>query len=168
MELIARVGDRPARVRVERNGEHLVVEVDGRRYAVDAVATSPAVRSLLLDSGDQHEIGVFPRDNGSYWVSSAGSGVEITMVDPLTHLAQQGAGGNDARRSRQVHAYMPGRVVALLAEEGATVRAGQGVLVLEAMKMENEIQAEHDGVVQRICVTEGEAVEGGDLLFELG
>ena len=62
---------------------------------------------------------------------------------------------------------MPGRVVAVLVGEGEPVRAGQGVVVLEAMKMQNEIQAEHDGVVKRVCVEPGQAVEGGDLLFEL-
>jgi biotin carboxyl carrier protein len=62
---------------------------------------------------------------------------------------------------------MPGRVVTLLAAEGQVVAAGQGVLVLEAMKMQNEIQAEHDGTVARILVQPGQSVDGGDPLFEL-
>ena len=62
---------------------------------------------------------------------------------------------------------MPGRVVEVLVEEGARVEAGQGLIVLEAMKMENEIQAEHEGVVKQVFVTAGQAVEGGDPLFEL-
>ena len=62
---------------------------------------------------------------------------------------------------------MPGRVIEILAQEGQEVAAGQGVLVLEAMKMENEIQAENDGVVRRILVETGQAVEGGDPLFEI-
>ncbi|HRC87621.1 MAG TPA: acetyl-CoA carboxylase biotin carboxyl carrier protein subunit, partial [Thermoanaerobaculia bacterium] len=68
---------------------------------------------------------------------------------------------------RQVRAYMPGRVVAVLVEVGATVVAGQGVVVLEAMKMENEIASERGGVVAKVHVAPGEAVEGGDLLFEI-
>jgi biotin carboxyl carrier protein len=62
---------------------------------------------------------------------------------------------------------MPGRVVAVLVEPGAEVRRGQGVVVLEAMKMENEIQAESDGVVRTLHVEPGQAVEGGDPLFDL-
>jgi biotin carboxyl carrier protein len=62
---------------------------------------------------------------------------------------------------------MPGRVVEILAAEGERVEAGQGVLVLEAMKMKNEIQAESAGVVTRILVDEGQTVEGGDPLFEM-
>ena len=65
-------------------------------------------------------------------------------------------------------AQMPGRVVAVLVEEGEAVAAGQGLVVLEAMKMENEIQAEAAGVVTKILVEAGQAVEGGDPLFEVG
>ena len=89
------------------------------------------------------------------------------MVDPLTHLARQ-AHGAAAAGAHQVSAYMPGRVVAVLVEEGQAVEAGQGLVVLEAMKMENEIQAEAAGVVTKILVAPGQAVEGGDPLFEIG
>jgi biotin carboxyl carrier protein len=58
-------------------------------------------------------------------------------------------------------------VVAILAAEGVHLEAGTGVVVLEAMKMENEIQIEHAGVVKRLAVEVGQAVEAGDLLFEL-
>ncbi|MFQ5351186.1 MAG: biotin/lipoyl-containing protein, partial [Thermoanaerobaculia bacterium] len=87
--------------------------------------------------------------------------------DPLAYLASHALDEAAEHASQTVTAYMPGRVAAVLVEEGAQVVAGDGVLVLEAMKMENEIQAERDGVVGRILVGLGEAVEGGDPLFEL-
>jgi pyruvate carboxylase subunit B len=62
---------------------------------------------------------------------------------------------------------MPGRVVAVLAEAGQEVKAGQGIVVLEAMKMQNEILAEHDGILKALFVQPGQAVEGGDPLFEM-
>jgi biotin carboxyl carrier protein len=62
---------------------------------------------------------------------------------------------------------MPGRVVAVLVAEGASVTPGQGLVVLEAMKMQNEIQAERPGTVKKIFVSPGQAVEGGDPLFEI-
>ena len=92
---------------------------------------------------------------------------ELTVQDPLAYLASRAHGEAAAHGSQTVTAYMPGRVAAVLVEEGAPVAAGDGVLVLEAMKMENEIQAERDGVVGRILVNLGDAVEGGDPLFEL-
>jgi biotin carboxyl carrier protein len=93
--------------------------------------------------------------------------VEVEVVDPLTHLARQAHVSAGGAVRRQVTAYMPGRVVAILAAEGTPVEAGAGVVVLEAMKMENEIQAEGAGVVRKILVEVGQAVEGGDPLFEL-
>jgi biotin carboxyl carrier protein len=62
---------------------------------------------------------------------------------------------------------MPGRVVAVLVEVGAAVTAGQGIVVLEAMKMENEIRAEHDGTIAKIFVQPGQAVDSGNPLFEM-
>jgi pyruvate carboxylase subunit B len=62
---------------------------------------------------------------------------------------------------------MPGRVVAVLAREGEEVAAGQGIVVLEAMKMENEILADRAGTIRALFVQPGQAVEGGDPLFEI-
>jgi biotin carboxyl carrier protein len=153
-------------VRVERAGEQLQVQVGERSYVVDQAAVGPQHWSILA-GGEQFEVAVLPRGAGRWWVSSRRGGVLAVVADPLTHLAQQGASARGPRRSEQVTAYMPGRVVAVLVAAGEQVSAGQGVLVLEAMKMQNEIQAEHEGTIKRVCVAPGEAVEGGDVLFEL-
>ena len=105
--------------------------------------------------------------NGRYEVSRRGWVEELTVQDPLAYLASRAHDQAAEQGSQTVNAYMPGRVAAILVDEGASVAAGDGVLVLEAMKMENEIQAERAGVVGRILVGLGEAVEGGDPLFEL-
>jgi biotin carboxyl carrier protein len=62
---------------------------------------------------------------------------------------------------------MPGRVVEVRVAEGQEIRAGEPLLVLEAMKMQNEIQAERDGTVRKLHVAAGDAVDGGDLLLEI-
>jgi biotin carboxyl carrier protein len=165
MELIVRVGEREERVRVESTREGFRVEVGDRAYEVDRAALGPNCHSLLV-AGEQLEVTVLPRGNGRYWVGSRRGGVEAEVVDPLTHLARRTA-AEKGRRQAQVTAYMPGRVVAVLVAEGEAVRFGQALVVLEAMKMENEIRADQDGVVKRVCVAAGQAVEGGDLLFEL-
>ncbi|HVS04144.1 MAG TPA: biotin/lipoyl-containing protein [Thermoanaerobaculia bacterium] len=165
MELIVTVGERQERVRVERDGAGWTVRVGAAAYRVDQQALGPHHRSLLV-AGEQHEVVVLPRGEGRYWVSSRRGGALVAVTDVLSHLAAVAAGGA-ARRSQRVTAYMPGRVVAVLAAEGEEVAAGQGIVVLEAMKMENEIRTEHAGVLRKIAVTEGQAVEGGDLLFEL-
>ena len=86
---------------------------------------------------------------------------------PSTYLAAQTHGAQGGKRRQRVDAYMPGRVVAVLVQEGEAVTAGQGIIVLEAMKMENEIRAEHDGIVSKIHVQPGQAVDKGNPLFEM-
>ncbi len=175
MELIVRHRDREEEVHLERTASGYRVAVGKTSYEVDAAPAGAApgscpsgatVHSLLI-AGRQHEVAVRSQKNGVYWVSSAAGAGEVEIMDPLTHLARlthEATGGG----VRQVTAYMPGRVVEILVREGDEVAAGQGVVVLEAMKMKNEIQAEAAGVVRKLLVEQNQAVEGGDPLFEIG
>ena len=166
MELIIKDGELEDQVSIARHGDGYAVRVGERAYLVDAVAVGPGRRSLLLD-GEQVEVSVRELADGALWVRSRhGEGV-VEVSDPLTHLARASRGGTGPQGRRVVKAYMPGRVVALLASEGDSLTAGQGVVVLEAMKMENEIKTDHPGTLVKLHVTEGQAVEGGDVLFEV-
>lgn len=165
MDLIVRHGEREERVRVHRNGTGYEITVGERTYQVDAATARAGLRSLRID-GSHHEVAV-RQIKESYWVSTPSAAGAVSVTDPLTHLAAQTHGGKGRRRNAKVTAYMPGRVVAILAQEGDAVTAGQGIVVLEAMKMQNEIRAEHDGTLARVHVQPGQAVEGGDPLFEL-
>lgn len=169
MELIARHGDREERVRIESDGGALRVTVGERTYTVDAARLDGdgGLWSLLLEGG-QHEVAVAAQTADRYRVSTPRGLYDVHVTDPLTHLAREAHGAAAAGAGETVAAYMPGRVTAVLVEEGAAVDAGQGVVVLEAMKMENEIDAESAGTVTKIHVEEGQAVEGGDPLFDLG
>ena len=182
MELIVRHGEREEEVHLERTESGYRVTVDETSYDVDvalagdATGGLPAIHRLasthsLLIDGRQHEVTVRrlegPGDEDVYRVTSAAGAGEVGIMDPLTYLARsthEASGGG----ARQVTAYMPGRVAEILVAEGDEVGAGQGVVVLEAMKMKNEIQAESAGVVTRILVERDQAVEGGDPLFEIG
>lgn len=165
MDLIIRQGEREERVKIRQDGDGYEITVGDRTYQVDAATARAGLRSLRID-GSQHEVAVRLQQD-DYWVSiSSGSG-PVSVTDPLTHLASQTRGGKGGRRQKRVNAYMPGRVVAIHVEEGQAVTAGQGILVLEAMKMQNEIQAEHDGTVTKIHVQSGQAVDGGNPLFDL-
>ena len=166
MRLIVRHRGRERTVLVDKVPEGYLVTVDGQRYQVNAAVAGKTVRSLLID-GRQREIGLHRRRNGHYEVVGRGGREDVEVLEPLTLLAEKTHGKKDCHGATTVAAYMPGRVVELLIEEGQRVEAGQGVLVLEAMKMENEIQAERPGVVSRIFVRPGEPVEGGDSLYEI-
>jgi glutaconyl-CoA/methylmalonyl-CoA decarboxylase subunit gamma len=176
MDLIVRHGEREERVRVRRNGSGYQVTIGERTYEVDAAKAHAGLRSLRID-GSHHEVAVRQERDGAtregtrgaeprYRVSTPSSSCLVSVTDPLTHLAAK-SHSKGGRRNEKVTAYMPGRVVAILAQEGEAVTAGQGIVVLEAMKMQNEIRAEHDGTLIKVHVQPGQAVEGGDPLFEL-
>ncbi|KAB2956451.1 MAG: biotin/lipoyl-binding protein [Thermoanaerobaculia bacterium] len=166
MELIARAPGRVERVTVERESGRYRVRVGERFYEVEARALGSFVRSLLVD-GRSYEVAVFRQGEGAWSVSHRGRPTAVEMLDPLAHLAEA-TRGEGARKGRQVvTAYMPGRVVVVSVAEGDAVEAGAPLVVLEAMKMQNEIQAERAAVVRRVCVVPGQAVEGGDPLVEL-
>ncbi|HEV7515205.1 MAG TPA: biotin/lipoyl-containing protein [Thermoanaerobaculia bacterium] len=177
MEVVVRLGDREERVQVRRlaagselEGTH-EIRIGERTYVVDATHTADlpgrdGAWSLRL-AGQQHEVSVRARGEGMYEVGAEGRSAAVEVLDPLASLARASSGGKAGRRRQRVTAYMPGRVVAVLAVAGEEVKAGQGIVVLEAMKMQNEILAEHDGVLKAILVQPGQAVEGGDPLFEM-
>ncbi|MEO8502764.1 MAG: biotin/lipoyl-containing protein [Acidobacteriota bacterium] len=172
MELIARrrdgQGEREDPVRIERAAEDreaFTVTVGERSYRVQVSALGGAFRSLLI-GGDQYEVAVACDREGRYAVTAHGELVAVEMVDPLTALLEKGASASGRKRSQVVRAYMPGRIVSLQIEEGQTIEAGQALVVLEAMKMQNEVLAEHAGVVKKIFVIPGQSVDGGEPLFE--
>ncbi|MEE8526419.1 MAG: biotin/lipoyl-containing protein [Thermoanaerobaculia bacterium] len=166
MELIARLGDREERIRARRTASGYRIAVGDAVHDVDVVTAGDGVYSLI-DSGNQHEVSVRPSPDGHYLVTTAAGESQVWLLDPLAHLARKAHGDVAGGGRRQVTAYMPGRVVEILAAEGEQVEAGQGVLVLEAMKMKNEIQSEAAGVLVKILVENGQTVEGGDPLFEI-
>ncbi len=166
MELIARHRDREEKVRLERTARGYRVTVGDVVHEVDAAAAGDGAHSLVID-GRQHEVLVHSRDDGRYRVTTGDGAEAVEIMDPLTHLARQAHADAGAGGPQRVTAYMPGRVVEILVAEGDRVEPGAGVLVLEAMKMKNEIQTEGGGVVRRILVAPGQAVEGGDPLFEI-
>jgi acetyl/propionyl-CoA carboxylase alpha subunit len=175
MDLIARVGaGRVERVSIEREttgadaadtAVRYRIAVGERVHAVDARSLGPFVKSLVVD-GESHETAVFRA--GERWrVGWHGRTAEIELVDPLTHLAEEAHGAAGHKCPQKITAYMPGRVVSVAVEPGQQIEAGQQLVVLEAMKMQNEIQSDRAGKVTRVHVEPGQAVEGGDPLLDL-
>lgn len=170
MELIVLYREAEHRVRLDQDHDgKYQVEVGGKSYEVD-VATAGAILSLGVDDGRQLEVAVRRlRGQGAgavYQVSSSRGLDTVEIMDPLEYLLQQSKG--ETHGASKVEALMPGRVVELLVAEGDEVAKGQGVVVVEAMKMKNEIQAEASGTLVEIFVSEGQNVEAGDPLFEVG
>ncbi len=144
------------------------VEVDGAPVAarLEWVENTPQV-VLHLD-GRRHSIAVAGRDDEGWALVDRGALHVVTAVDERTrHIRSLTGNARGGPSGGLVKAPMPGLVVRLLVEVGASVRQGQGLVVLEAMKMENELKAPADGVVTAIGATVGAAVDKGTVLVEL-
>lgn len=150
------------KVEVEPAGAGKVqVRVDGVAHLVDLLRPSPEAWQMLID-GQSWEAGCVPSDGG-YLVDIRGVSVQVDVVDPRRRpLRLSGAAGGGLLATQ-----MPGRVVKILAPAGTPVRKGQPVLVIEAMKMENELKSPIDGTVGEVLVNEGQAVEAGTKLLRI-
>jgi len=166
MELIARLGERAERVSIERRGELYRIGVGERTYEVESRSLGPFIKSLRVGA-ESHETSVFRRGERGWTVGWLGRSVELELVDPLAHLAEKAHGDAALHGRTSVAAYMPGRVVAVAVAVGDRVVPGQALVVLEAMKMQNEIQSDREATVRQVHVEVGQAVEGGDPLVEL-
>jgi biotin carboxyl carrier protein len=160
MKWEVQIGDRTRQVELRRDGGNYAVNVDGRSYRVDAARPERTFSNLLV--GDESfDLGISARGS-SYTVEVLGRHYSFDLFDPSTHWMGAGASGAAAHGPQDVAAVMPGRVVTILVAPGDSVEAGQGLVVLEAMKMENEVQSPKDGTVTAIHVAPGQTVENGE------
>jgi len=149
-------------VELEHHGGAWRISLDGQPVAADVIEISPGVYSILLDDRS-HEVRVMTAPDGSLKVQSGLYEFAAKVVDPRSWRGRR-HGVLEAEGRQQILAPMPGKVVRLLVKVGDKVEAGQGLLVVEAMKMQNEIRSPKSGVVERLQAKEGQAVNAGDVL----
>ncbi len=157
MKLKGFVGEREHDVDVRAVDGGYLVTIDGQEKTVDAAQLESFFYSLIVD-GRSYEISVREPEAGLFVVGHGGHRQEVRLVDP--RMAAAGAHLGESGPA-EVRAVMPGRIVALLVTEGDAVADGQGLLVLEAMKMENEVKAPRAGIVRTLSVEKGHTVEAG-------
>jgi biotin carboxyl carrier protein len=146
------------------DGEEVLVDGTPHRALLQAVPGTP-LRHLVLD--DRSAIlAAQPGEAGQWRLIDRGEVLEVEVLDERTGHIRGLVGAVRAQDGPiQLMAPMPGLVMRVLAEPGDAVAAGQGLVVLEAMKMENELTAPAEGRVARVAVTPGQAVEKGTLLM---
>ena len=158
-------GGQRLEVAVRRVGEQFEVELDGRRHTVELVTAGPDMFSLVASDGRSWAVASQKLAATRFRVSLGDRDFDVHLRDPLEQgvasAAAVGAG------PQEIRAPIPGKVVAVLVSAGAAVRPGQPLVVLEAMKMENQICAEGEGTVETVAVSPGGTVEGGQLLVVL-
>lgn len=161
-----------AEIEVVRSGRYRVT-LDGESLVVSSRRPEPGIYSLLVGAAGVDEFGggkvveadvAFEADE--VVVGVRGEQFVVSAIDERRKNLRTAA-GTAGSSDGAVRSPMPGKVVKLLVAKGATVVRGQGVVVVEAMKMENELSAPRDGVVKEISVSEGQPVDGGALLLTL-
>jgi biotin carboxyl carrier protein len=135
--------------------------VDGREFTADAVETAPGVFSILI-GGEAFEARVEPVA-GALRVHTGGTEYVAAVHDPR-RWRRGGGSAIESQGRQQVLAPMPGKIVRLLAKAGDAIEAGQGIVVVEAMKMQNEVKSPKTGSVERLLVAEGQTVNAGEVL----
>ena len=161
---------------VDVDGERHVVAIDAGRASIDGVEALAHIDAVegtpvrLVRIGDAvHRIVVRPGDRrGRYAVWIDGFRHEIDALDERTRAIQDlAAASAGARGPAPLIAPMPGLIVRVSVSPGQAVTAGTGLVVMEAMKMENELRASADGTVKAVHARPGQAVEKGMVLVEL-
>jgi len=166
----------PLRLRVEVNGKvfelslqrhgngsdytYVLEGAENKAEPASVVEVSPGVFSVLL--GTRSFTAYLSKDRERLEVSVGSERHWVSLSDRRDRRA--GAQANAASGPAEVRSQMPGKIIKLLVEPGSAVKAGQGLLVVEAMKMQNEMKSPKDGVVAKIQGYEGATVNAGETL----
>jgi biotin carboxyl carrier protein len=166
MKYVATINDDSRVVEIQNDRDRWRVRVGDEVWDVDARRTAPGVYSLLID-GVSYTAGVLDRD-GVCVVDVGGESYEIVVEEQTRHTIRTCGGATGGTRSRTLTAPLPGKISRVAVRPGDTVQAGDTLLVIEAMKMENEFKASGAGTVAEVRVTAGQAVYAGDVLIVMG
>ena len=164
MKLNAILEEEKYDIEIRREGRRVFAKVDDREYDLEVSEPEKGV-FLFKHDGRVHELYVSPPDsaNAAYKVTTSGREMEVTVIDPR-RLRGVGSIGADQDGVVEIRSAMPGKVVRVVAAVGTEVEKGDGVIVVEAMKMQNELKSPKQGVVREIRVAEGSTVNSGDVL----
>lgn len=164
MKYVATIDGQDFTIDVEHNGR---ISVEGVSYDVDLESIDGRSLFSLILNGASYEVFV-ERESRRYFITVAGDRYEVQVEDERMKRLRERAGiKHEETREFTITAPMPGLVVAVAVEKGQRISAGDGVVILEAMKMENEIRAPRAGIVERIRVSAGQTVNQGDVMIEV-
>lgn len=164
MKYITRVNDQEYEIEIDRDNE---ITVNGKRYRIDFSNQSPHEPvSLLINN---RSIGALVDELDGRWkVLMLGELYTVDVQDERAYRLAQARATMDGDGDTAVTSPMPGLILKVLVAEGQTVFKGDKVVILESMKMENELRSGRDGVVLHVHVTAGDSVEKNQPLVTIG
>ena len=148
-----------------RANGRVLCTIDGRALEADATEVAPGIYSILI-GGSSFEVRIEP-NAAALRITVAGREYAAQIRDPRQWRRNRGA-AIEAEGSQRVIALMPGKVVRVLVKVGDAIEVGNGILVVEAMKMQNEVRSPKSGKSERLLVSEGQAVSAGEVLAVVG
>ena len=161
MKLQSEIGGKKRYVELTRAGGRSIWSIDGQRLEADAIEVSPGIYSILVN-GKSFEVRM--EQASAELRAIAGSREFRVVISDEREWRRKRGSAIEAEGRQQVLAPMPGKIVRVLVKTGDAVRAGQGLLVVEAMKMQNEIRAPKSGTIDRLAVVEGQTVNAGEVV----
>jgi biotin carboxyl carrier protein len=165
MKYVVTIGDQARVVDVSGAEGRYRITIGDEPWEVDARLTAQGIYSLLID-GISHVADVVDRD-GACVVDVGGELYEMTVEEQTRYIIRTRGGAVGGTRSRTLTAPLPGKITRVAVRPGEPVQAGDTLLVIEAMKMENEFKAGTAGTVAEVRVAPGQAVNAGDVLIVL-
>jgi len=166
MKLRAQLSGIDRGVTLDLSSDTVAAEVDGRHYRV-AVRELARGEYLLISGANVYKCRVEqerdPAAGESFAIVLRGRNYDVAIIDPKRLRSGQSSAAHHTGAA-EIVSPMPGKIVRVLVKAGANVEAGAGVIVVEAMKMQNEMKAPKAGVVVSINAAEGATVSAGDVL----
>ncbi len=163
MKYLTTVNNTTYEIEINENGR---ITVNGEAHAVDFLTMQPPLYSMLLDNASFEAL-VEERD-GQFHVMLLGDLFDVSVTDERAHRLAGSSGGFQVEQGEiSVRSPMPGLIVAVPVSEGQIVNAGDPLIVLESMKMENEIKAPRAGTIGHVHVGKGDRVEQNKVLLTL-
>jgi biotin carboxyl carrier protein len=165
MKLRAEIDGESRELKLKRDGVRVFAEVDGRSYEIEVRSSAPGAH-LLLVAGRVYECRIDAVDTGGrepIEVHIGSRAFMVNLIDPRRLRGGQSASAQ-ADGTVQLVASMPGKIVRVLVEQGAQVAAGDSIVVVEAMKMQNEMKSPRAGTVTTLHAEAGATVNAGEVL----
>jgi biotin carboxyl carrier protein len=167
MKLEIQSGEDTFTLDVRVDGENVLATVEDREYELEVSETEPGVY-LIRRNGHVYPISVSAMNSaGNLEVNVKNRRFDVTVYDPK-RIRGSGSDHSQSGGNAEIKTAMPGKVVRIIANVGQEVKKGSGVIVVEAMKMQNEMRSPIDGVIKEVRVTEGSTVNAGQVLVIIG